>query len=76
MGVDYRICTEKKGSLSFFVNYPKLNTVTIQDNNPLPGMNERINILCSVDVFSTIDANTAYCQIELVEADIRKPAFF
>lgn len=59
----------------FCVEYRKLNAVTIRDSYTLPPMDECINNLGGATVFSTLDANSGYCQINIDKHDRDKTVF-
>lgn len=63
---------KKDGALSFCVNYRELNAVIIPDWYLLPRVDESIDSLRETQVFSTLDANCGYCQIEVDTLDIEK----
>lgn len=65
----------KKGSLRFCVDCRQLNAVTIGDAYPIPLMDEFINSLGDPQVFSTLDANFGYWQVEIEEADRDNTSF-
>ena len=66
---------KKDGSLRFFVDYRRLNKATIRDSYPIPRMDECIDSLAHAKVFSTLDCNSGYWQIEIDEEDKKKAAF-
>ena len=55
------------GSLRFCVDYRRLNAATIPDTYPLPRMDDCIDSLGDATVFSTLDANSGYWQLPIVE---------
>ncbi|CAN8076123.1 unnamed protein product [Agarophyton chilense] len=63
------------GSLRFFIDYRKLNAVTVRDTYPLPRMDECIDSLGEANVFTTLDANSGYWQVPVAEDDQDKTAF-
>lgn len=63
------------GSLRFFVDYRRLNSVTERDSYSIPRMDESIDSLAKGQIFSTLDANSGYCQPEVDEKDIDKNVF-
>lgn len=66
---------KKDGSLRICVDYRKLSAVTIGDAYAIPRMDECIDFLGDAQVFSKLDANYGYWQVEIVEADLDKTAF-
>ena len=66
---------KKDGTLRFCVDYRRLNAMTIRDSYPIPRMDECIDSLGNAQVFSTLDANAGYWQVELDERDKDKTAF-
>lgn len=69
------LAPKKDGSLRFWVIYSKLTAVTVQDSYPIPRMDECTDCLGTVNVFSTMDANSSYQQTILDEKDVDKTAF-
>ena len=66
---------KKDGSLRFCIDYRKLNAVTIRDAYPIPRMDECIDSLADATVFSTLDCNSGYWQVEIPEEERDKTAF-
>ena len=58
---------KKDGSLRFCVDYRRLNDVTVRDSYPIPRMDECLDSLGDAKIFSTLDANTGYWQVEIDE---------
>jgi hypothetical protein len=68
--------TDKKdGTKRFCVDYRKLNEVTVKDAYPLPRVDDIFSQLRGATVFSTLDLEQGYHQIELAEEDKEKTAF-
>jgi len=51
---------KKDGSWRFFVDYRRLNSVTIQDAYPLPRLDESLDILAGSKYFSILDLLSGY----------------
>ena len=51
---------KKDGSWQFCVDYCILNSVTIQDNYPLPRIDESLDALAGSKYFSTLDLLSSY----------------
>ena len=66
---------KKDGSLRFCIDYRRLNAVTIRDSYPIPRMDECIDSLGDTQVFSTLDCNSGYWQLEVAPEDRHKTAF-
>ena len=66
---------KKDGKLRFCVDYRKLNALTIRDSYPIPRMDECIDSLGDAGIFSTLDANSGYWQVEIHPEDKDKSAF-
>lgn len=66
---------KKDGTLCFCVSYREMNEVMIRDSYLIPQMDERITLLGDAKIFSTFDASSGYCQVEIVEWDCDKSAF-
>ena len=62
----------KDGTMRFCVDYRKLNAITVRDSYPLPRMDECIDSLGDATVFTTLDCNSGYWQVEIAEEDCDK----
>ncbi len=58
---------KKDGSLRFCIDYRRLNAATKRDAYPIPRMDECIDSLGDAQIFTLLDANSGYWQIELDE---------
>lgn len=54
-------------TLRFFVNYRKLDMVKIRNLYLVPRMEECIDVLGDVMIFSTLDVDRRYRQVEIAE---------
>ena len=63
------------GTMRFCVEYRKLNAITVRDAYPLPCMDECIDSLGDATVFTTLDCNSGYWQVEIAEEDHDKATF-
>lgn len=70
-------CWVKKndGSWKFFIDYRKLNSLTIKDSFPIPLVGDLPNELRATKIFSKIDLRAGYHQVRLPPKDISKTAF-
>ena len=66
---------KRDGSVRWCVDYRALNSVTIKDVFPLPLIEECLDTLAENACFSKLDANSAYWQVRVKEADRKKTAF-
>ena len=66
---------KRDGEVRVCIDYRKLNERTVKDAYPLPRIDMCIDCLSSAKVFSTIDLQSAYMQLELAEEDRHKSAF-
>ena len=66
---------KKNGDLRFCVYYRQLNAVTSKDVFPLPRIDDILDQLSGKSVFSTLDAQTGYWEIEMHESSREKTAF-
>jgi len=57
------------GSVRFFVDYRKLNLMTVKEAYHIHRMDECIYSLGDARVFSTLDCNAGYWQISVAEED-------
>jgi Reverse transcriptase (RNA-dependent DNA polymerase) len=63
------------GSTRFVVDYHRLNALTARDVYPFPRMDECLDSLGEAELFSTLDANTGFWQIEVSPEDRDKSTF-
>lgn len=63
---------KKDGNLRFCVGYRKLNAVTVGESYLIPRMDERIDSLREASIYSTLDGNSGYWQIEIYQKDREK----
>jgi len=63
------------GSVRFYIDYRKLNWMTVKDAYPIPRMDECIDSRGDARVFSTLDCNAGYWQIPVAEEDKHLTAF-
>ena len=75
MGSTCRLRSKKDGSLRFCVNYKHLNAITVLDSYPIPRMDECIDSLGGAEVFSTLDSNSGYWQVDIPMEDRDKTVF-
>lgn len=66
---------EKDGMPVFYLDYCKLNTVTICDSHPILRMGECTDSLGDVPILSTVDANSGYWKVEVAHENLDKTAF-
>ena len=66
---------KKTGDIRVCIDYRKLNERTIKDAYPLPRIDMCLDCLSSAKIFSTIDLQSAYMQLEVAEDDRHKTAF-
>jgi hypothetical protein len=67
--------TKKDDTQRLCMNYCALNEVTINNKYPLPRIDELLNQLCGMCVFSKIDHQSGYHQLKIRECDIPKTTF-
>lgn len=66
------IVQKKDRCLLFRVSYSLMNTVSVRDSYPIPRKKEYIDSIGEGKVFSTLDANSRYWQIRMVEKHVEK----
>ena len=66
---------KKDGTMRFCGDYRKLNAVTARDSYALRRMGECIDSLGDATVFTMLDCNSRYWQVEIAEEDRDKTMF-
>lgn len=66
---------KRDGTVRWCVDYRALNSVTTKDVFPLPLVDDCLDTLAGNKWFSKLDANSAYWQVKISEADRKKTAF-
>jgi len=66
---------KKDGTLRFCIDYRRLNSVTKQENYPLPLIDNCLNALSGSSWYSTLDLHSKYYNIPIAEDDSDKSAF-
>ena len=67
--------TKKDGSVSFCLDFRKLNACTFKDSQPLPRIDDTLDALSGATWLSTLDCKSGYWQVGLAEKDRPKTAF-
>ena len=63
------------GSLRFCIDYRCVNAITVRDTYPQPRMDECIESVGDASVFTTVDCNLGYWQIQVAPHDRDKTSF-
>lgn len=66
---------KKDGSFRYCVDYRKLNAVTKSDSYPTPSMGESFDSFGHQMIFSTLNADHSYFQVEIEGTDRDKTGF-
>lgn len=66
---------KKDNTVRWCIDYRKLNDVTRKDAYPLPRIDTCLDCLSSAKIFSTLDLQSEYWQLEVSEKDRPKTAF-
>ena len=66
---------KKDGTLRLWVDYRKLNRVTVKNKYPLPRIEDLFDQLNGACYFSKIDLRSGYHQLRVRDSDIPKTAF-
>lgn len=69
------VIPKKNGEIRLVIDYRKLNDITKKESFPLPKIEELLIDLSSSKIFSTLDLNPGYHQINIKEEDKFKTAF-
>jgi hypothetical protein len=63
------------GSWRFYVDYRKLNAVTVKNKFPMPIIDELLDEISGVAFFTKLDLNSGFHQIRMTEEDEFKTTF-
>ena len=66
---------KKDGSLQFCIDLRKLNNQIIKDAQSLPGIKDSLNCLDGATIFTSLDLQLGYWQVEMAEASKPQTAF-
>ena len=66
---------KKDGSTRFCVDFRQVNAVTRKDAQPLPRIDDTLDVLGSAKWFSSLDLASGYWQVEVCPEDWEKTAF-
>ena len=66
---------KKDGSLQFCIDLRKLNNQTIKDAQSLPRIEDSLDCLHGATIFTSLDLQSGYWQVELTEASRPLTAF-
>ena len=66
---------KKTGEICNYVDYRKLNSITIRDAFPLPCIDEALQAVHSCNVFTSFNLVQGYLQWAMAEEDIKKTTF-
>lgn len=63
------------GGLRPYVDYRKINEITVKDRTPLPLINDSLDSLSKANIYTKIDLKSTYNHIRIKEGDEWKTAF-
>ena len=66
---------KKNGVLQFCINLRKLNNKTIKDAQSLPRIEDSLDSLDEATIFTSLDLQSGYWQVELTDASSPQTAF-
>ena len=66
---------KKDGTLRLWIDFRKLNDVTVKDAHPLPCTDDTLEALKGAKIFSTLDLKSRYWQVPIREEHKSKTAF-
>lgn len=66
---------KKDGTMCMYMDYRKLNKLTVKNRYPLPRIDDLFDQVRGATVFSKIDLRSGYHQIKIKDEDIHKTAF-
>ena len=66
---------KRSGGVRLVVDYRKLNALTEKNQHPLPNIWEQLKDLHGSEIYSQIDLNSGYYQIQMAPEDVEKTAF-
>ena len=74
-GTPIMFVIKKGGGLRLYVNYHRLNKITIKNRTPLPLINKTLDRLSRAIIFIKLDLKDIYYRIRIREGDKQKTAF-
>lgn len=74
-GAPVLFARKKDGKLRMCIDYRALNKLTVKNKYPLPRIDEIFDALQGATIFSSIDLDSAYHQVQIKAEDIPKTAF-
>lgn len=75
VGISYRLFPYNYGALQVLVDCVESNAVAMRDSYAIPRMDDSIDFFGDAKIFSTVDANSGWWQVEMAKGYNARTAF-